>query len=453
MTPKKKLILYVAFALTCFFRIDITQAQLSDTKERYIPTKVYRVPDSNDYNDNNSEFSYQRMIETPNFAAFWSKQYGDDPMANPDPAMRFNLKEALAEAERFYSFFIDTLKFADRGSSSTDKYKVLVYVIGSEDGGGTAFGGGSENVGIFWTPPGRVNSLPYATLAHELGHSFQYLVRADGGNGARGSMAEMTSQYMLWQVYPEWMTFENYHLVSFMEKTHFAFLHPTNMYHTPYVLEYWSGKHGKDFVSRLWRESLDGEDAVMTYKRLNQVSQSDFNDEMFDASRRFITWDIYRIREVASPYANQHFTSLVDAGNGWYRIDSAKCPQNYGYNGIQLEVPKPGTNVKLQFKGLAGNEGYSTYNADKAGWRYGFVAYTHDGERIYSNARADADGKTTFKVPKGTQYLWLVVMGAPTEHWSIPMRRRGEQAEAPQEEQWPYQIKLSGTTVSSSMTD
>ncbi len=420
-------------------------------KERYIPAKVYRVPDSNDYNDNNSEFSYQRMVETPNFAAFWSKQYGDDPMTNPNPAMRFNLKEALAEAERFYSFFIDTLKFADRGSSWTDKYKILVYVIGSEEGGGTAFGGGSENVGIFWTPPGRINKAPYATLAHELGHSFQFLVRADGANGAHGSMAEMTSQYMLWQVYPEWMTFENYHLVSFMEKTHFALLHPTNMYHTPYVLEYWSGKHGKDFVSRLWRESVEGEDAVMTYKRLNTVNQSDFNDELFDASRRFITWDVDRIRDVASPYTNQHFTSLVDIGDGWYQIDSAKCPQNYGYNGIRLDVPEAGTKVKLQFKGLAGHDGYTAYNVDKAGWRYGFVAHTVDGNRIYSKVQSAADGTTAFKVPRGTQYLWLVVMGAPTEHWQLPMRRRGQQTEAPKEEQWPYQIKLSGTTVAASI--
>jgi hypothetical protein len=59
-----------------------------------------------------------------------------------------------------------------------------------------------------------------------------------------------------------------------------------------------------------------------------------------------------------------------------------------------------------------------------------------------------ADGTTTFKVPKDTRYRWLVVMGAPIEHQPLPMRRRGEQAELPQEEQWPYQIKLSGTSIS-----
>jgi len=445
---------FIAVCVALFLGGNSAIAQLGVTKGRkeiFIPNHVYRVPDSNDYNDNSSEYSYQRMVQSDNIAVFWAKEFGDDPMSNPDTARRFDIHAALHECERFYDYFTDTLKFVERGKSWTDNYKVLFFVIGGNEG--TAFGGGAdEKVGILWTPPVRINKAPYATLAHELGHAFQYLLRADGGRGLGGPMAEMTSQYMLWQVYPEWMTLENYHLVSFMEKTHFAFLHPTNMYHSPYILEYWSGKHGKDFVARLWRESNEREDAVMTYKRLNQMDQSTFNDEMFDAYRRFITWDMDRIREIAAPYANQHFTSLVDAGGGWYRIDSTKCPQNYGYNGIQLEVPKPGATVELQFRGLAGAYGYHAHHQDKAGWRYGFVAYRKDGERVYGSIHSDAEGRTVkFKVPKGTEYLWLVVMGAPKEHWAIPMRRRGQQNEAPKEEQWPYQIKLSGTSIADSI--
>ncbi|WP_447643102.1 MULTISPECIES: DUF6055 domain-containing protein [Chitinophagaceae] len=109
-------------------------------------------------------------------------------------------------------------------------------------------------------------------IAHELGHVFQSFVIADGGVGfstTGQSMYEMTSQYMLWQVYPEWLTFENYHLKAFLNLTHLAFLHEDNMYHSPFVLEYWSEKHGQDFVGKLWRSAQKGEDAVMTYKRIN----------------------------------------------------------------------------------------------------------------------------------------------------------------------------------------
>ncbi|MFN8135520.1 MAG: DUF6055 domain-containing protein [Bacteroidales bacterium] len=108
----------------------------------------------------------------------------------------------------------------------------------------------------------RMSKAPFGALAHELGHFFQYLLNADkvkGGNTTGEgvgsySFVEMTSQYMLWQVYPEWMTFENYHLVDFMKQTHLAFLHEENMYHSPYVLEYWSNKHGIDFIGKIWRE-------------------------------------------------------------------------------------------------------------------------------------------------------------------------------------------------------
>ena len=72
----------------------------------------------------------------------------------------------------------------------------------------------------------------------------------------------MAAQYTLWQVLPEWMTFENYHLGGFMKKTHYAFLHPTNMYHSPYVLEYWSQKHGKPFHGRMMRGARRSEGSI-----------------------------------------------------------------------------------------------------------------------------------------------------------------------------------------------
>jgi hypothetical protein len=300
----------------------------------------------------------------------------------------------------------------------------------------------------------RVNRTPYGVLAHELGHSFQFMSRIDSGTGPGGAVNEMSAQYMLWQVYPEWMTFENYHLVDFMKKTHFAFLHPTNMYHSPYVLEYWSNKHGKEFFGELSRSTQPGEDVVATYKRMHKLDQEQFNDEMFDASRRFITWDLKRVEEVARPYANQHQCALDDIGDGWYRIPSARCPQNYGYNGIQLNVPDAGTEVQLQFKGIAGADGYSNVKLDQAGWRYGFLASLNDGRRVYGDVQRDDECTATFKVPENTEYLWLVVMGAPTEHFPVAGgRRRRREAAAVPEEQWPYEIQLTGTTLHESSVE
>ncbi|WP_162796255.1 DUF6055 domain-containing protein [Pedobacter namyangjuensis] len=409
-------------------------------KQTYIPAKVWRVPDNNDYSSNESEYSHKRKMESDNIVVFWAKEFGDDPMANPIANKRFDVRQAIKECERYYNFYVDSLKIVQKGKSLTDKYKILFYVIGGDEQ--TAFGGGADDkVGILWTPAVRMGKAPYGALAHELGHAFQYLASSDNGTGMRGAIMEMSAQYMLWQVYPEWMTFENYHLVSFMKKNHYAFLHPTNMYHSPYVIEYWSGKHGIDFFGRLLREVKKGEDPVMVYKRVTGISQEQFNDEIFDASRRFVTWDMKRIEKVAGRYANQHVAKLNATADGWYRVDADNCPQNYGYNGIRLDVPASGESIKLDFKGLAGSEGFRDIKVDKAGWRYGFLAVKEDGSRVYGQAHRAAEGRASFKVPKGTKYLWLVVSGAPSEHWEVSAKDENN-------EQWPYQIKLTGTTLS-----
>lgn len=416
-------------------------------KELYLPKDAWRVPKDNDYDNDESEFSYQRMAQSENIALFWAREFGDNPADNPDASKRFSVGRILKESERFYDHYVNELEFLTKGNSVTDRYKVLFFVIAGDEG--TAFGGGAENkIGILWAPPSRISHSPYGAIAHELGHSFQYLAHADGAwgfssspEGSRGqAIFEMTSQYMLWQVYPEWMTFENYHLVSFMQKTHYAFLHESNQYHSPYVLEYWADKHGKQFIGKLWREAQEGEDPVMAYKRLTGINQKTFNDELFDASRKFITWDIERIEKVAGNYANQHATKLDPAEDGWYRIAASNCPQNYGYNGIKLNTPSAGTEVVLQFQGIAGAEGFRPIQVEKAGWRYGFLAVKEDGTRLYGDLHDDANGSAKFTVPEQTEHLWLVVFGAPTEHWEHLTDGKEEN-----DEQWPYQIKLSGT--------
>ncbi|MFN2380184.1 MAG: DUF6055 domain-containing protein [Bacteroidales bacterium] len=39
-------------------------------------------------------------------------------------------------------------------------------------------------------------------------------------------------------------------------------------------------------------------------------------------------------------------------GKGWYRIATEKAPQNYGYNGIRLEVPE---HQQIPGRSLAGD--------------------------------------------------------------------------------------------------
>jgi hypothetical protein len=420
-----------------------TQAQIA-AKQAYIPTDVWQVPKNNNYDADTSLYSNTRRAESANFIAFWARDFGNTP-----PTSQFDIQDILQQCERFYKAYVDTLRFVEKGRSVSDTFKTLIYVTNSKDA--TAYGGGAEEkIGVLWVTPGRINKAPYGAVAHELGHVFQYYVRADGNwgyssaaKGSRGqAIFEMSSQYMLWQQYPLWQTFENYHLQALMKQTHYAFLHEINQYCSPYVLEYWSGKHGVDFVGTLWRKAVKGEDPVITYKRLTKINQQTFNDEIFDASRRFVTWDLDRIREVAAPYANQHSSVLNAVNDGWYRISPDRCPQNYGYNAIKLVVPAAGARIKLQFKGLVGQEPFRKVQVEKAGWRYGFVAMTTEGKRVYSDVFRKPSGDAFFTVPANTAWLWLVVSGAPTEHWEHLTDGKNDN-----DEQWPYRVKLQGAAI------
>ena len=279
-------------------------------------------------------------------------------------------------------------------------------------------------------------------IAHELGHSFQSQITCDEQGEAWGGCGffEMTSQWMLWQVNPDWMTDEKYHWDAFKTLTHKAYLHLDNIYHSPYVLEYWGTRHGLPLIAELYRQGKRGEDPVITYKRLNGLEQEEFCDEMFDACRHFVNWDFERVWRETRPYANQYTCRMTPSEGGWYRIAPENCPENYGFNAVPLSLPRPGSVVEVEFRGEAGRKGYNSVHPERAGWRYGFVAVTREGKSVYGETGNDTEGVIRYVAPKdGTlTHLWLVVMGAPTEHWMNPGYGK-------EDAQWPYKIKITGT--------
>ena len=69
---------------------------------------------------------------------------------------------------------------------------------------------------------------------------------------------------------------------------------------------------------------------------------------------------------------------------------------------------------------------------------------TKEGKRVYSDIHREDEKQIAFIVPQNTTHLWLVVMGAPTEHWKY---KEGD------ESQWPYEFTLEGTNVDNSFLD
>ncbi len=428
------------------FLLTLFPITLSAQKQVFIPDTLKTV----NLNDTSSQWCWQRSAQTENLVFFWEKGFGDD-LLNPPPLdgkpMKFDLANLEERVESFYHYFRDTLQFTLPGSKA-DRYKMMVMVMYSLDG--TAYGGTYDNfIGALWVAPNRIQDRKLNCLAHELGHSFQLQIPADSVGDAWGGSGffEMTSQWMLWQVNPDWVKDEQYHFDAFRKLTHKAYLHMENIYHSPYVIQWWSDLRGKTSIAELYRNGRIGEDPVMTYKRLYNLSQSEFCDELFRGYQHLVNFDFQHACQETRPFACTFSTRMNAMGknNEYLMPASSNCPENYGFNAIPLTVPKQGKKVSVEFSGMPDAEGYISVNPEKAGWRYGFVGVTVDGKSVYGDIHSAIKGKAEFRAPKDRplKNLYLVVMGAPTEHWMNPMGW-GEKRKA--DAQWPYRIKLKGAT-------
>ncbi len=403
-----------------------------------------------DWYSEDSEYCLQRSRESEHFIVFWHKEFGVDP-TQADRSYAFNPQTLLDEAEKIYGVNTGRLGFATPGSSPTlDNYKQMLFVRYQTDW--LATGSGYDNkVGAFWCNPAAVNSL--STVGHEIGHMFQYIVYCDlgGAHGWRGGLGpnaaggnmfwESCAQWQAYQVYPEG-TFSGWYS-SYPSYAHMNQFHEDPRYANYFFQYYWCQLHGQDFIGRLWRETLSPEDVVDTYKRVTGANQATYCDEMFDYARRTVTWDIDGLRELG---ANRHDAFSIppyhEAGDGWLQVDSSQCVQNYGFNVYRMNVPDDGSTVSIDFKGMAGTTGYRAVETDKAGWRYGFVALTANGDRVYSDLGRDSEGQVSFVTPNGTKNLWLVVSGAPTTHFHHEWDDN-----VANDEQWPYAFRCKGTDV------
>ena len=391
----------------------------------YIPEDLRGM----DLQADTSKWSFKRSIETDDLILMWERGFGNDtsnPPALEGKPMAFNLGNLRDRVQSFYHFFRDTLEFVRDNQtprSKADRYKMMVMVMYSLDG--TAYGGTYDNfIGGLWVAPNRIQDEKMNCMAHELGHSFQSQIMADSVGQAWGGSGffEMTSQWMLWQVNPDWLTDENYHFEAFKKLTHKAYLDMENIYHSPYVIQWWSDLHGRKSIAELFRQGRWGDDPAMTYKRMYGMTQSQFCDEMLRGYQHLVNFDFKHAWKETRKYACTFGTEL-EKTDGWYRPKNV--PEEYGFNAILLDemVNLKARDFRLQLKG--------------DNLRYGFVGVTTDGESLYSPVNA-----TTFETPKGKTlaHLYLIVMGAPMQHQRLHMPM-GDGQDATNA-QFPYTFRI-----------
>lgn len=436
-----------------------------------------------------SKMSFCRSAQSEHFFVFWDPYFGDDPNS-PELAEgdRVDIDDLLAKAEQFYQTNIERLGMSvlGEGKSYLDQYKMQIYLLDPTPEWWVATGSGYDNtIGALWVTPSTCQPVG-STIAHEIGHSFQYqtycdklyqgaednanhgfrygFVGPDGSGNGGCAYWEQCAQWQSFQDYPE-EQFTSYNYQVWLDNCHRHFHHEFQRYASYWLQSYWVEKQGVESYGRIWRESEAPEDAIMAYTRIyNGNDYSKTREELFDYAVRMATYDIEGIRSYSAGFQNRYNPNFVRNDKGEYQITYDNCPGATGFNVIPLTVPANGGKVSVNFRGLGYGEALcsndksniedgdgvakgkpSKYNAcggaENMGWRYGFVALSGD-KRTYGEVGKNANGSLEFDVPAGTEYLFLVVQGSPEVYMS-----HGWDEDETNDPQFPYAITLEGTDL------
>jgi len=404
-------------------------------KQFYVPLELR----NNNFDNNSSNWSFTRSKTSDDFIVFWEPGFGNDPKY-VQGNLKFDVDDLLVKAEKFFDYYKNTLKFIE-GSSQTEKYKISIWIKYQTEW--LATGAGYDDVvGALWVNPSTIQPAG-GTIAHEIGHTFQYQVHCDGKYGFRdqdyvGTFWEICAQWMASRLYPEMFSNTEFELLPKNCWKHP--LHENFRYQSILMEEFWNEKHGIDIVGKVWNGAKDRDDPIDAYKRVTNINQEQFNDEMFKVAQKNIIFDYKHLHNIIKRYKSYYSIKLQNNSDGTYQISPEQCTQSYGYAPVPLEIPTGGK-VTVKFTGITGDRKYHTANDRVAGWRYGFVAVKSEDAAEYSNATVGTtkESTMTYTIPNGTKELWLVVMGAPTEH----VRHHWKEGDNSGDEHFPWKVALS----------
>lgn len=458
----------------------LTATDVPDYDRIYIPN----VDFDGDPLKSNSTWSFCRSKQSEHFIVFWGIEYGEYGLygekmgvENTSPStlsqshsMYVDIDDLLAKAEKFFELNINKLKFADisGGHSTLDDYKMGICLHYTTTW--MAYGSGYDNViGWLWINPATCKPVG-STIAHEIGHSFQYQTYCDqihyngksddmltgwrygfGGDGGNAYW-EQTAQWQSYQSYTN-EAFETVNFTEFVQNSHRHFHHEHQRYASYFLHWYMTEKRGWEVIGELWREAYSPYDAIETYQQKYNLSMDELNKELYMYAAKCTTWDFNvegenmhtgekgTVRDFGKNYIGKIGWSSTKEGD-WYLVDDSRAPEATGFNHIRLNVPEAGTVVKVSF------EGKPKAQADKAGWNIGFVALMESGERVYTDdVRINTSGEASYEVSAGCQDLWFVVAATPSEY----MQHAWDEDNT-NDVVWRYGVKFEGTDLYGNVT-
>jgi len=406
-----------------------------------------------------SLYYFGRSKQSEHFILFWDKDYGTTTPDQAGSPYHLDTDTFLSWCEEIYDYYVNTLKFAHytpADKSYLDTYKFQIYLWHQTEW--AAYGSGPEDniTGCLWVNPEAANSR--STVAHEIGHSFQYQTacdlilnkkasniynvafRYDQGQGS--TFWEQTAQWQSFQMCPE-ETFTNYYFSTFCDNCNRHFAHEDMRYGSYFFHYYWVDQYGIDAVANVWRSATKPKDSLESYMYAYNIDIETFNAQLYDYASRCATWDFRQISAAGAHYAGAIGWKGSDVGGGYYMVDPAKVPEATGFNLIRLSAA-PGQELSADFVGLPNQAGFNkSGDASQAGWTIGFVALGSDmSTRFYSDpvmatAATDNAATATWTVPANAQYVWAVVACTPTTYITHLWDENNTN-----DRHWPYKIQF-----------
>ena len=473
---KKFFLLFLCF----IFIYSLSPSDIPDYDKYYKPQEFNNM----DMFKSDSKWSWTRYRQSSHFFVFWEPGFGSDPNSQSVPEnLRVDINDLLSKAEKFYETYVtkDNFSTVGQGLSYLDKFKIEIYILYTPDW--LATGSGYDNViGALWVNPSTCKPVG-STIAHEIGHSFQYQVYCDqilrgetdpwgfksgfrygyeGSNGGCG-LWEQTAQWQSYQLYPDEM-FTSWNFVEWTNHHHRHFEHEMFRYASYWLHLYWEQKYGPEAIGTVWQKSRFPDDAIQTYMKV--YNGNDYNvqrEELFDYAMKLATFDLDRIRSYAINYVDRYYTTFYE-NQGYFQIAYSKCPGATGFNVIQLNIPNDNKVISVEFVGLEPGSplapqdpgewrkvidqvggtvrNYNDVNRGNVGWRYGFVTLNNNDSRTYSQVFSQPNGVATFTVPGNAIKLFMVVQGSPNTYIQQPWDDN-ELTDA----QFPYKLKFTNTSL------
>lgn len=436
----------------------------------------------------NSKWSWWRSKQSEHFILFWAKEYGKyglyadkvgEEITSPktigsSSPYYVDIDDLLAKAEEYYRFYVNELDFADvdGGNSVLNKRKIQIYLHHQDDW--LATGAGYDNeVGALWISPSTCRPVG-STIAHEIAHCFQYIVYCDqllageANDNSRAYRYNIGTGSVYWEQCAQWQSYQMYaaeaftnNFSEFKSNAHKHFTHEDHRYGSYFLNWYWAEKHGVEVISQIWKNAKEPEDAIQTYMKIKGLSLDQMNQELYEYAAKCVTWDfnieatnynpgqITGVTKTVKEFGKNHIGAILWEGDynketHSYNVSKSIAPEATGFNHIRLNLPNPGSSLKVRFESIVGADGYGVVaDASVAAWTVGFVELKEDGTRVYSPSQlVTSSADISYTPSTDASALWFVVAATPGRYYNHPWDNNNTN-----DILWPYSIKLEGTNV------